>query len=156
MRERDVLNAIRSALIATNAFDDQGVFLWGFNNAADEGADKTRAVAIIPLDGAEEDLYDDVLAGQMFETDRCKLVILVRDGDDRQRDEDADRLLNVCKDALNGNALNAVMGAQNLYPQWTKILRWSRKEPTPPQREIEAIFQFRFDAPTWVSFDTSE
>jgi hypothetical protein len=156
MRERDIRNAIRSALVATDAFDDGGVVLWGFRDASDQGADRTRAVSILPGPGKEDDKWDGVLDGQMLEMDHARLIIRVRDEDIQKRDEDADRLLNICKDALNGAALNTVLGEPVIYPQWTKIISWDWREPTPPQREIECVFQYLFDAPTWTGFDTSE
>lgn len=153
MRERDIKEAIRAALEATGEFD--GIFLFGFADASDSEAEAVRAVSILPMGFKEDDKWDGVLDGQMLEMGRLKIVIRVREGNAPIRDSEADRLLSVLRNAVNGRALNILIGEDFLYPQWTKITEGNWKDPLPPERDIECTFQYLYDAPDWTGFDTS-
>jgi len=158
-RERDIVNAVAAALDDTGLFD--GIFPWALKDASDESADATRAVVISPIGGHVEDRHDSVVGdgandGEMIQRGRIRLVFLSRDADKQVRDESAGRLLEAAKDAINGRGLVRYLGEGVIYPQWTRVLSWKWDEPQPPQRGIEAVFEYAIDAPGWNLFDTSE
>jgi len=153
------MGAVAQALDDTGLFD--GVFLWALKDASDESTDATRAVVVSPDRSHVEDRHDAIVgdgatSGEMIQRGQLRLHILCRDQDKQARDEAAGRLLEACKDALNGKALIRYLGEGVIYPQWTKVLSWKWDEPQPPQREIEAVFEYTTDAPGWNAFDASE
>lgn len=149
MRDRDVRNAIQAVLVATGAFD--GVYLWGFPDAAEQSAESLRAVAIMPGNGSETDEWDSVSDGVIEITQRSKLVIMVRNDDKQARDETADQLFALTCNTLNGQSLAGLT-----IPMKTRIRKWDWRDPIPPERRIDLIIEYVYLVTTLDSFDTAQ
>ena len=149
MRDRDVRNAIVTALEATGAFN--GVYLGSLNDISDQSADDDRAAAIEPISWQESDAWDDVATGEIQIDAQCRLTFIARDESFQVRDDSAEQLLSTACDALNGQSLAGLT-----LPPWTKVTSARWKPAVPPERQIVATFSYRYLVDTFASFDESE
>jgi hypothetical protein len=145
-RDRDVRNAIQTALLATGQFD--GVWLSGLPEDYGQGADELAAAAIEPASSTEADEWDSQLAGGILIHSTVNLTVLVRKSDPQLRDEAAELLLDVAANALNGQVL-----ASLTIPGWTKITSWRWQPPTPPERRIQATLKYSYIVEGFGAFD---
>ncbi len=134
--ERDIRSAMRDLLEATSAFD--GVYLSGLPEHRGERGGDLRAAAIEPGETEAASRWDD-LSGPLVMTARATIILMARDDDPQTRDEAAEELLQTAFDALDGRSL-----AGRTLPEWTGIRSWSWRKPTPPERRIEAVLEFRY------------
>lgn len=143
-------NAIRTALLATNAFDE--VWIWGLPEQYGTGASKQAAAAIDPQATAENDLYDDEGAIEY----RCTITItlLYRNEDPQARDEGAELLLNCAQNALNGAALQS-LDLPDLISAKTRFNGWAWQPAVAPERRIRAVFMATYLLDGWNSLDTT-
>jgi hypothetical protein len=147
-RDRDVRNAIQTALEATDAFD--GVFVWGL--PADKGiGSSASAVAVInPMTSRQEDLWDAAPSGGLVITTRVQLALFYRNEDPQLRDEGAELLLDTAANALNGQSLAGLT-----FPQTARVIQWDWQPPTVPERQINAVFSYQYIVEGWDSYDTT-
>lgn len=164
MRERDIRNAIRDALVATDAFD--AVWL----GAPTEGTSAFDRLAIIDPVGAGIASsahhagaiaetgrlgtglgWDDRADSLLDYTGTAKLTLIARDEDPQIRDEMAEQLLAVLCNAVNGQVL--VPGFT--IPAKTIVAHWTWKDASPPERQIEATVSYGFLVP-WNAWDVSD
>jgi hypothetical protein len=149
MRDRDVRNAIQSALVATGAFD--GVFVWGLPEDYGSGASNT-ALAIIESDSStQEDRWDAAPGGGLIITSRVTITLIYRAADPQLRDEAAELLFDTAANALNGQGLAGLT-----IPQLTRFASWRWEKPAPPERRIVSIFSYQYIVEGWDSYDTLE
>ncbi len=147
-RERDIRDAIRTALIATDLFDD--AWLTGLPEEYGQSAGETRAAAIQPVTTRRLSGWDGEPGGQVEYATTIKVTILCRDPDPQLRDERAELLLNTLIDAVDGQALVPALNV----PQLTAVASWSWQEEQPPERRIVAMIQTHYLV-AWGGFDTS-
>jgi hypothetical protein len=151
MRERDVRNAIAAALLATNAFDANGVWLVSPEDQG-QGTDVAAAVWIEPTTGAIRDEWDAQPDGGVTITAILKITFSFRAEDPQSRDEGVERLFDVACNALNGQVL--VEGFT--IPAWTRFQSWTWSPPGSPERQIVSMFRYDYEIEGWDSFDTTE
>ena len=148
MRDRDVRNAIQAALLATDAFDPNGVWLWGLPENYGSGACEARAAAIEPVSSTQDDRWDSEPAGGLVVTSQVRLTLLYRHEDPQLRDEGAELLLVTAANALNGASLAGLT-----LPPFTRFTAWSWQTATPPERRIAATFTYQYISEGWDAYD---
>jgi hypothetical protein len=147
-RDRDVRNAIQTALTDTSAFD--GVFVWGLPEDYGSGASKEAFAAIVPMSSRQEDLWDAAPAGGLLITTRVAIVLAYRHNDPQLRDEGAELLLDTAANALNGQSLAGLT-----LPQSARVIQWDWQPPTVPERRINAVFSYQYINEGWDAYDTT-
>src|SRR5271163_941344 len=105
-RDRDVRNAIVTALVATDAFD--AVWITGLPEDYGTGSSQLAAAALEPLSSTQTDDWDSETAGALRVTSRVAVTLLVRNDDPQLRDEAAELLFDTAANALNGQSLAAL------------------------------------------------
>lgn len=133
-RERDVRNAMRDALLATSAFDD---VLIG-RDVEDYGAGGIGAwCRIDPIGDSGRGMWDE--GDELEVTSKVKITITARHEDQQMRDEMAERLVNVARNAINDQS-----HASLTMPGLTGFdsARWL--PPKHPARQVEATFSYRY------------
>jgi hypothetical protein len=155
VRDRDVRNAIQSALAATNAFDvspNEGaaVWIWGLPEDWGTAAHNQAAAAIVPMSSRQEDLWDSAPTGGLVITSRVGLILCYRHNDPQLRDEGAELLLDTAANALNGQDL----GGQ-IIPQTARITAWDWQQPTVPERRIQATYSYQYIVEGWDEYDVT-
>lgn len=147
-RDRDVRNAIQTALVETNAFN--AVYVWGLPEDYGSGASNEAFVAIVPQSSRQEDLWDSEPAGGLVITSRVAIVLANRNIDPQLRDEGAELLLDTAANALNGQSLAGLT-----LPPTTRVISWDWQAPTVPERRINAIFSYQYIVDSWNDYDTT-
>jgi hypothetical protein len=147
-RDRDVRNAVVTALQATNAFD--GVFVWGLPEDKGIGSSLRAAAIVSPMSSRQEDQWDAAPAGGLVITSRVQIVLLNRDEDPQLRDEGAELLLDNATNALNGQSLAGLT-----FTQTTRITQWDWQAPTVPERRINAVLTYQYIVEGWDEYDTT-
>ena len=147
-RERDIRDAIKSALVATDLFDD--AWLTGLPEEYGQGASETAAAAIQPVTTRRLSGWDGEPGGQVEYASTIRVTLLRRNPDPQLRDEQAEQLLNTLINAVDGQAL--VPGLT--VPQLTAVASWSWQEERPPERRIVAMVQTHYLV-AWGGFDAS-
>ena len=147
-RDRDVRNAIQTALKATGAFDD--VYVWGLPEDYGSGASQFAVAVIQPVSSTQEDLWDAPAAGTLQVTSTIAITFLARNEDAQLRDEAVEDLFDGAANALNGQSL-----ASFTEPAWSKFTSWRWLEATAPERRIASTFTYRYLVEGWDSFDTT-
>jgi hypothetical protein len=150
MRDRDVRNAIQAALVATNAFDNGAVWIWGLPEDYGTGSSEQAAAAIVPMSSRQEDLWDAAPAGGLVITSRVGIVLLYRHPDPQLRDEGAELLLDTSANALNGQQLGG-----EIFPQTARIVQWDWQPPNSSERRIPAVFSYQYIVDGWDEYDTT-
>jgi len=148
VRDRDVRNAIQSALTATGAFD--GAWLTGLPENYGAGASQLAAAAIDPMSSTQSDQWDSQDAGGLVITSQVSITLLYRHDDPQLRDEGAELLLDTAANALNGQSLAGLT-----LPGLTRFTAWSWQPATPPERRIGATFSYAYIVEGWDSYDTT-
>lgn len=149
-RDRDVRDAVQVALLATNAFDPDAVFIWGLPEDYGTGASKVCAAVLVPQSSRQEDLWDSAPAGGLVITSRLGITLLYRNEDPQARDEGAELLLDTAANALNGQSLAGLT-----FPQMTRIIQWDWQPVTVPERRIQAILTYQYIVEGWESYDVT-
>ena len=149
-RDRDVRNAVQAALVATNAFDPEAVFIWGLPEDYGTGASKACAAALVPQSSRQEDLWDAAPAGGLVITSRLGITLLNRNDDPQLRDEGAELLLDTTANALNGQSLAGLT-----FNQTTRITQWDWQPPASAERRIQAILTYQYIVEGWDEYDVS-
>jgi hypothetical protein len=147
MRERDVRNAIKTALWATGVFDD--IWLTGLPEDYGRGASQLRAAAIEPAATALATGWDAPIAGGLDFKAQCIVTLLARHEDPQLRDELAEQLLDTLHNAVNGQSL-----AGFTLPVKTLVTSWLWQPPLAPERRITATVSFAYLV-TWEGWDVS-
>jgi hypothetical protein len=148
MRERDIRNAIRDALLATGAFSD--VWLTGLPESYGGAASDLTAASIEPASTSLTTGWDAQIAGALDYTARLTVTLLARHDDPQLRDELAEQLLNTLHNAVNGQSLAGLT-----LPAKTLIQSWTWQPAAPPERRIAAVVTFSYLV-TWEGWDTSQ
>jgi hypothetical protein len=148
-RERDIRNAVVTALQATNQFN-----LVTVNGLPEEygfGVDENSAAVIEPLSTAEEDRWDDAPGGGVIY--KCDIVVtlLFRSEDPQARDEGAELLLDYTVNAISGQIL--VPGLT--MPEFTKFTSWRWEKAVHPERRIIATLSVSYLIEGWDNLDTT-
>ena len=146
MRDRDVRNAMQAALAATGAFD--AVWLWGLPEAHGSGASRLAIATIEPVSSVQDDRWDSAATGSLVVTSQVAITLLARHEDPQTRDENAELLLDVVANALNGQSL-----AGFTIPELTRLASWRWSPPSAPERRVEAIFGYQYIVDFWNSYD---
>ena len=154
-RDRDVRNAVQSALAATGAFDvsptgEAAVWIWGLPEDYGTAASLQSAAAIVPMSSRQEDLWDAEPAGGLVITSRLGIVLLYRHEDPQLRDEGAELLLDTAANALNGQSL-----ASWTLPPTTRLIQWDWQPVTVPERRINAVLSYQYIVEGWDAYDTT-
>ncbi len=147
-RDRDVRNAIASALELTGAFDD--VTLRGLPEVAREGASYNAIATIDPDSSTQEDRWDSAETGAVIVTSRVMITLAARNNDPQLRDEAVEDLFDIAADALNGQSL-----AGFTSPELTRFVAWRWLPATQPERRIAATFSYTYLVSSWTSYDTT-
>ena len=147
-RERDVRNAIQSALQATGAFD--GVFDWGLPEDYGSGASNASIAVIEPESSSQDDRWDASPDGGLIVTSRVTLTLIARAEDPQLRDEAAELLFDTAANALNGQSLAGLT-----LPGLTRFASWRWEKPAPPERRIASIFSYQYIVEGWDSYDVT-
>jgi hypothetical protein len=149
VRERDVRNAIQSALVATGAFDS--VFVWGLPEDYGSAASSAALAFIEPESSTQEDRWDGASGSGLLITSRVTITLIYRANDPQLRDEAAELLFDNAANALNGQGLAGLT-----LPQLTRFVSWRWERPDPPERRIASIFSYQYIVEGWDSYDSSE
>jgi hypothetical protein len=149
MRERDVRNAVKDALVATGAFSD--VWLTGLPEGYGRGASDLTAAAIEPIETSVTTGWDAAPTGGLDYTASLSVTLMARHPDPQLRDELAEQLLTLLANAVNGRSL-----AGFTMMQKTMVTGWRWQPPKPPERRIAATVEFAYLVGGWGSFDTSQ
>jgi hypothetical protein len=154
-RDRDVRNAIQTALVATGAFDNgfnsPAVWIWGLPEDYGTGSSEQAAAAIVPMSSRQEDLWDAAATGGLVVTSRLGIILLYRHHDPQLRDEGAELLLDTTANALNGQSLAGLT-----LPQTTRVIQWDWQPVTVPERRINCVFSYQYVVdPDWNAYDTT-
>ena len=149
MRDRDVRNAIQTALFATGAFD--GVFVWGLPEDYGSGASNAALAVIEPESSTQEDRWDAAPGGGLLITSRVTITLIFRAEDPQTRDEAAELLFDTAAATLNGQSL-----VELTVPQLTRFVSWRWERPAAPERRIASTFSYQYIVEGWDSYDTSE
>lgn len=112
-----VLEAIRDRLQETRQFDD--VCLSGLPDQHGRNAGELKVAVLEPNDWEELDESDDPADVQDTVRMRFKLTLIVRQEDPELRDREVDRLVNVCKNVIDGQPIVPLQ----VLPGWTKLRR---------------------------------
>lgn len=146
-RDTDIIDAVISALKATGAFDD---VVWGEPpERHGRGADLSALAIVEPSDFTEIDRWDDE-DGLGYETQPTfTLTIAVRNGDPRTRDRRVDRLLNIAKNALDGNGFDGLVVADK-----TILGRGKWTPATSPERRMVVTGQYAYLVDGSAAHDT--
>jgi hypothetical protein len=147
-RDRDVRNAVQTALTNTGVFD--GVFIWGLPADYGTGSSKQAECIIIPQSSRQEDFWDAAPAGGLVITSRVGLTLAYRNNDPQARDEGAELLLENAANALNGQSLGDLT-----FPQTTRIIQWDWQEPVVPERRIIATLTYQYLIEGWDAADVT-
>jgi hypothetical protein len=147
-RDRDVRNAIVTALTATNQFN--GVFVWGLPEDYGSGASAEAFAAVIPMSSRQEDLWDAAPAGGLVITSRVAIVLAYRHIDPQLRDEAAELLVDTTANALNGQSLAGLT-----LPQTARVIQWDWQAVTVPERRINCVFSYQYIVEGWDEYDTT-
>jgi hypothetical protein len=150
MRDRDVRNAIVSALTTTGAFDSGGVWITGLPEDSGAPSSDFAAVAIEPVSSTQEDRWDSQTDGGLIVTSRVTITVLNRNADAQLRDEGAEMLLDMAADALNGQSLAGLT-----LPGLTRFMSWTWQPPMAPERRIAATFTYSYIVEGWDGYDTT-
>jgi hypothetical protein len=148
MRDRNIRNAIQTALVATGAFD--GVWISGLPENYGTGSSQIAAAAIEPLYSREDDRWDSQTTGGIIIASRLMITLLYRHDDPQVRDETVEMLLNTAAAALNGQSLTGLT-----ICEFTKFTSWTWENPTPPERRIKATFEYSYIVEGWANLDTT-
>ena len=144
-RDWYVLEAIRDRLAETNAFDD--VYLSGLPDGQGRGAGELKVAILEPADWDELDESDDEADVQDTVRVRFRLTLIVREEDPELRDREVDRLLNVAKNAINGQPLVP----DQTIPGWTKLRKGKWEKAVTPERRMTVAGETAY----WVDGETS-
>ncbi len=147
-RDRDVRDAIQTALVATNAFD--GVFLWGKPEDYGSGASLALIAVVEPESSTQDDRWDTQTTGGLLVTSRVTITLYARAEDPQIRDEAVELLLDITANALNGQSL-----AELTLPGLTRVVSWRWAPPAPPERMIPVIFSYQYIVEGWEAYDTT-
>ncbi len=147
MRERDIRNAIQTALLATGAFAN--VWITGLPDDYGHGASDLTAAAIEPVGSSMKTGWDAQITGGLDFAGSCTVTLLARNIDAQLRDELAEQLLDYLNNAVNGQAL-----AGFTLPAKTLVTGWRWQSPTPPERRIAATVSYEYIL-AWNCFDIS-
>ena len=148
-RERDVRNAAIEALLATHAFE--GVYPYVMPEDRGRRAGDLRAAVVAPVNGSNTLEYDDVSGGNPLCRMSFNVIVMCRDDDAQVRDDAADRLLSVARNAINGMSLAGLT-----FPFMTIVRNHQWIAPTPPERQIRLLVEAAYEVPGWTSFNTDE
>jgi len=147
-RDRDVRNAIQSALVETGAFD--AVWIWGLPEDYGTGVSSLAAAAIEPSSSEQTNRWDDAPEGGLLVTSLVTISFLYRHEDPQLRDEAVELLFDTAADALNGQSLAAFT-----LPGLTRFVSWRWEKPVAPERRILSIFSYVYIVEGWDSYDVS-
>jgi hypothetical protein len=145
-RDRDVRNAIQSALVETGAFDS--VWIWGLPDDCGTGASLLAAAAIEPASSNQTDHWDATPGGGLLITSLVTITFLYRHEDPQLRDEAVELLFDTAADALNGQCL-----AGFTLPGLTRFMSWRWEKPAAPERRIASIFSYVYVVEGWDAYD---
>jgi hypothetical protein len=147
-RDRDVRNAIQSALVETAAFDS--VWIWGLPEDYGGGASSLAAAAIEPVSSDQTDRWDDAANGGLLVTSLVTITFLYRHEDPQLRDEAVELLFDTAANALNGQSL-----AELTLPGLTRFTSWRWEKPQAPERRITSTFSYQYIVEGWDSYDVT-
>lgn len=143
-RDWYVLEAIQALLEATHAFDN--VYLSELPESRGRSAGELKVAVLEPNDWEELDESDDAADVQDTVRMRFKLTLMVREEDPALRDSEVDRLLNVCKNVIDGQQLVA----GQTIPGWTKLKRAKWEPARAPERRMTVTGETAY----WVDGET--
>ncbi len=147
-RERDVRNAIRDALLATNAFGD-AVWITGLPEDSGSAASDLLAAAIEPQSTNLNTGWDAQTDGGLCYSSTVTVTLLARNDDAQLRDEQAEQLLDVLANAVNGVSLAGIT-----LPGKTYVSAWAWRPAMAPERRIAATVSFQYLV-LWEGWDTT-
>jgi hypothetical protein len=148
-RDRDIRAAIRDALLATNAFDADAVYLSGLPEDRGQSCDDRRACSIEPFELDFTDVYDGDMNLDTILEGRVTLTFMAREEDPQARDEAAEALLLV---GVNTLSLSNLAGLT--FPAFSRFNRARFLPAKHPERRVRVDFTYKYCAD--VAFDTSE
>jgi hypothetical protein len=148
-RDRDVRNAIQTALLQTGEFD--AVCMWGMPEDHGTGASNLAIAAIEPSASEQLDRWDYAPPGGMVISSRVNVILAYRHEDPQLRDEAAELLFDTAANALNGQSLAGLT-----LPQLTNFTSWRWEKAEAPERRITATFLYHYIVEGWNSYDTSK
>lgn len=148
-RERDIRQAVVDLLTATGEFDEVSL---GDSDPRGKSASNFKLATVDPASTRANDQWDAAPFGGSLLDCRIMLGISVRANDPKLRDDEAERLLNVVRNALNGAAL--VDGYT--MPDFTKVKNWSWKTASADQRDLTATLDVRYLEEGWDAADVAE
>ncbi len=149
MRERDIRNAIRDALLATGAFSDCSIS--GLPEDSGSAASDLTAAAIEPLSTAYFTGWDAQIEGGLCYDAQIKVTLLARKEDQQLRDELAEQLLEHLKNAVNGQSLAGLT-----LPGKTLVKSWRWMPAKAPERRITAMLMASYIEEGWDAGDVEE
>lgn len=148
VRDRDIRNAIRDALLATGAFDE--VVLARQEDDYTTVGIESRKLIIEPFDQGMMYQSDYAAIENLMVDSRLKLSFLSRADDPQIRDERLEAMVNVAYNTMIG-----VCWLGLTFPAFTQFVQHAKwLPPKHPVRRADAIYSYRYEPST--TFDVTE
>ncbi len=149
LRDRDVRNAIKVLLDATEQFDS--VSLKGLTTEYGSSAGDLKLAIIQPDTIAQSDRWDATDEIGLHVDSTLTITILARNEDPQTRDEIAENLLFLAINAIQGKSL-----AGFTEPDFTRFVRARWMKPKVPERQIVCTFVYSYLVDTWSGYEPDE
>lgn len=147
-RERDVRQAVVDLLAATGEFHDVTL---GDSDPRGRAASDLRLATVDPSSTSSDDQWDGGPDGGSVLDCRILVTVYVRAADPKLRDDAAERLLNVVRNAVNHQSLGDLT-----LPDFTKIKTWTWRPAQGGERSIVCVLSVRYIEEGWTSADAAE
>jgi hypothetical protein len=142
--------AVQETLQSLGVFDI--VTLNGPPEVGPLGQSYNYAVSIEPSSNADRDIWDNAATGGLTGTVSATLTFYARNETQSIRDAVVEWLFNNAANALNGQIILAGYNS----PELSRFTSRRYLPQTPPERRIEAVYQYTYVLPSWTSFDTTQ
>ena len=148
VRDRPILRLIRDALMASKEFD--AVTTSGLPEMDGQSAGIARLGSLELQSSKEVVLFSDPYNVTVERTVHFLLTVSDRDNDPDARDDEADRLVAVAANAINGNDFGGVTIVDRTF-----LSAGTHLPPMGVERRIKAAGQFVYLIPSWNTRNTT-
>lgn len=148
-RDRDIRAAIRDALAATRCYD--GVYLSGLPEDFGQSSGRLLVAVVEPGGARVESPWDAAPEEGLVVRGSAALTLIARHEDPEIRDQDAEWLVAIACNALNGQTLAGVTS-----PQFSMVESWRALPAQAPERRFQATFNYLYFVEGVNNFNTVE
>jgi hypothetical protein len=147
-RDRDVRNALMDLIRSTGQFDE---VLTGRNPKELATPTAVASAHVDPFDFKQDARWDSGGLDGLEVRARCKVTFTVRDKDPEARDATLEKLFNAAQDVANDVSL-----ADLTMPAFSRFHQGRWLPAAAPERQLEALYEYRYISDSSQAFDTSE